>query len=69
MLVSDLEKNELTQLAGIVSLPLARRLAVATSDRTETVVRLFAQPVQKLAEHSDRRLDLTSLLGERLPTR
>ena len=31
MLVSDLEKDELTRLAGIVSLPLAQRLADATS--------------------------------------
>ena len=42
MLVSDLEKNELTQLAGIVSLPLAQRLADATSDRTKTIAWLFA---------------------------
>ena len=48
MLVSDLEKNELTQLAGIVSLPLAQRLADATSDRTKTIAWLFAPPTQEL---------------------
>jgi hypothetical protein len=31
MLVSDLHKSELTQLAGIVSLPLVRRLGAASS--------------------------------------
>ena len=48
MLVSDLEKDELTRLAGIVSLPLAQRLADATSDRTKTIAWLFAPTPQEL---------------------
>ena len=67
MLVSDLEKNELTQLAGIVSLPLVQRLADVASDRTKTIAWLFVPPVQGLAKDSDRRPDLASLLTERLP--
>ena len=55
MLVSDLEKNELTQLAGVVSLPLAQRLADATSERTKTTAWLFLPPVQAWA------VDATSL--------
>jgi hypothetical protein len=69
MLVSDLEKNELTQLAGIVSLPLVQRLADVTSDRTKPTAWLFAQPVQELAWDSDGRPDLASLLTQRLPQR
>jgi len=49
MLVSDLEKNELTQLAGVVSLPLVQRLADIPSDRTEPTALLLAPPVQQLA--------------------
>ena len=48
MLVSDLEKNELRQLAKIVSVPLAQRLADATSDRTKTIAWLFAPTPQEL---------------------
>jgi Putative zinc-finger len=48
MLVSDLEKDELTRLAGIVSLPLAQRLADAISDRTKTIAWLFAPTPQEL---------------------
>ena len=66
MLVSDLENNELTQLAGIVSLPLVQRLGDVTSDRTKPTAWIFAQPVQELASYSDRRPDLGSLLTERL---
>ena len=69
MLVSDLENNELTQLAGIVSLPLVRRLADVTSDRTKPTAWPFAHSVQELASYSDRRLDLRSLFTKRLPTR
>ena len=69
MLVSDLEKNELTQLAGVVSLPLAQRLAEATSDRTKTMAWLFVPAGQELASYSERRPDLTSLLAGRLQTR
>jgi hypothetical protein len=49
MLVGDLERTELTQLAGIVSLPLVERLADVTPDRTKPTAWLFAQPVQELA--------------------
>jgi hypothetical protein len=66
MLVGDLEHNELTQLAGIVSLPLVQRLGDVTSDRAKPTAWLFAQPVQELARDSDRRTDLASLLTERL---
>jgi hypothetical protein len=52
MLVSDLEKNDLTQLAGIVSLPLVQRLMDVRPDRTKTTARLSARPVQELARHS-----------------
>ena len=69
MLVSDLEHNELTHLAGIVSLPLVQRLADVTSDRTKPTAWLFVQPVQALALYSDRRPDLRSLFTEPLPTR
>ena len=67
MLVSDLEKNELTQLAGIVSLPLVQRLGNVSLDRTEPTAWLFAQPVQRLAWDSAWRLNSTSLFTERLP--
>jgi hypothetical protein len=69
MLVSDLEKNELTQLAGIVSLPLAQRLAYATSDRTKTIAWLFAPPVEELSLSPIGRLRVRSLLKERSPAR
>ena len=67
MLVSDLEKNELTQLAGIVSQPLVQRLGAVTSDRTKPTAWLVAPPIQELAWDSDHRPDLASLLTERLP--
>lgn len=44
MLVSDLDRRELTQLAGVVSLPLAQRLADVTPDLSEKMASLFAQP-------------------------
>jgi hypothetical protein len=69
MLVSDLERTELTQLAGIVSLPLVQRLVDVTPDRGKPRAWLFAHPVQELAWSSDRRRDLTSLFTERLPGR
>lgn len=56
MLVSDLEKNELRQLAGIVSLPLVEHLADAGSDRTKTTAWLFVPPVQVSAAYSVGRL-------------
>src|SRR4029453_17032983 len=46
MLVSDLDKNELMQLAGIVSLPLAQRLGDLTTDRTKPAAWFLAQAVQ-----------------------
>jgi hypothetical protein len=61
MLVSDLDRNELTQLAGIVSLPLAQRLADATSDRTKTIASLFVPPVQELGPDLIERLRVSSL--------
>jgi hypothetical protein len=69
ILVSDLDKNELTQLAGIVSLPLVERLADVAQDRTETVAWFLAGPAQKLERDFHRRADLTSLLTKRLPQR
>jgi hypothetical protein len=69
MLVGDLERTELTQLAGIVSLPLVERLADVTPDRPKPTAWLFAQPVQELAWSPDRRRDLTSLFTVRLPAR
>ena len=69
MLVSDLEENELTQLAGIVSLPLAQRLADATSDRTKTIAWLFAPPVHELSLSPIGRLRVRSLLKERSSAR
>ena len=65
MLVSDLEKNELTQLAKIVSVPLAQRLADATSDRTKTIAWFIAPPVQELSSSPIGRLRVSSLLKER----
>ena len=65
VLVSDLEKNELTQLAGIVSLPLAERLDSVASDRAKPTAWLFAQPVQELVSSSHRSHDLPPLLIER----
>jgi len=69
MLVSDLEDNQLTQLARIVSLPLAQRLADVTSDRAKTTVWLLMPPVQELASYSVGRLSTSSRLDERLPAR
>jgi hypothetical protein len=69
MLVSDLERTELTQLAEIVSLPLAEHLARVIPDRTRPTPSLFAQPVQDLAWSSDRGPDLSSLSAVRLPPR
>ncbi len=66
MLVGDLEKGELTQLAGIVSLPLVQRLADVASDRTEPAAGLLSSPVQQLARNADHPPDLVSLLTERL---
>lgn len=68
MLVSDLENNQLTQLARIVSLPLAQRLADVTSDRTRTTAWLLIPPVQELATYSVGRLSTSPLLDERSPT-
>lgn len=47
MLVSDLENNQLTQLARIVSLPLAQRLTDVTSDRTKTTAWLLIPPARR----------------------
>lgn len=69
MLVSDLEKNELTQLARIVSLPLAQRLADAASNRTKTTAWLFVPAVQEVASYSDRSLGVAMVFAEGLPTR
>lgn len=44
MLVSDLDRDELTQLAGVVALPLVQRLADVPSDLSEKMASLFAQP-------------------------
>ena len=68
MLVSDLEKPQLTQLARIVSLPLAQTLADVTSDRTKTTAWLLIPPVQEVARNPLGRLNTSSLLDERLPT-
>ena len=57
MLVSDLEDNQLTQLARVVSLPLAQRLADVTSDRTtKTTAWLLIPPVQESTTYSVGRL-------------
>jgi hypothetical protein len=56
MLVSDLEDNQLTQLARVVSLPLAQRLADVTADRTKTTAWLLIPPVQELTTYSVGRL-------------
>jgi hypothetical protein len=69
MLVSDLEKNELTQLAGIVSLPLVERLADAAQGRTKTVAWFLAEPARKPEWDFHRRADLTPLSTERSPSR
>jgi hypothetical protein len=67
MLVSDLETDELTQLAGIVSLPLVQRLGDVIPDRMKPTAGLFAQPVQELARDAGRP-DLRSLFTERMPS-
>lgn len=64
MLVSDLESKELTQLAGIVSLPLVQRLR-DVADRAKPTGWLFAQPARKVAGDPDRRRDLALLLAQR----
>lgn len=69
MLVSDLEKSELTQLAEIVSLPLVQRLAGVTPDRTETTAWVITQPVKELASYTDRRPALGSRFTGGLPIR
>jgi hypothetical protein len=66
VLVSDLDNKELTQLAGFVSLPLVQQLGDASTNRPTPTASIFAQPVQELASYSERRLDLRSLLTERL---
>ena len=68
MLVSDLEKDELRQLAGIVSVPLVQRLAGIVSVPTTTTAWLFVPPVQELASYSADRLVTASALEERWRT-
>ena len=46
MLVSDLHPRELTQLAGIVSLPLAQQLAGGRLDPSMMTAMLFTHPLQ-----------------------
>ena len=46
--LTAVQRDELTRLAGIVSLPVAQRLADATSDRTKTIAWLFAPTPQEL---------------------
>jgi hypothetical protein len=67
MLVSDLENKELTQLAGIVSLPLVQRLGDVTSDRAKRPAWLFAQPVQRMVKDSESVPDLASPFTVRSP--
>ena len=67
VLVSDLEKNELTQLARLVSLPLVQRLGDLTTDRGKPTASRFAQPVRRLAWDSERLPDLASSFTGRLP--
>jgi len=69
MLVSDLEKNQLTELARIVSVPLVQRLADVTSDRTKTTAWLWIPPAQGVGSYSVGRVITSSLLDLRLPTR
>jgi hypothetical protein len=69
MLVSDLENNQLTQLARIVSLPLAQRLANVTPAHTQTTAWLLLPPAQGVDSYSVGRLGTSSLLDSRLPTR
>jgi hypothetical protein len=69
MLVSDLERAELTQLARMVSVPLVERLADVAPNRTRRTAWLFGRPVQELARNSERRPDLTLLFGAGLRTR
>jgi hypothetical protein len=64
MLVSDLEKSQLTQLARIVSLPLAQSLADVNSNHTKATAWLLMPPVQELATYSVARLSTRSLLDE-----
>jgi len=56
VLVSDLEKKELTNLAGIVSLPLVQRLADVARDPTTTTSWLFVPPFQEWGSPSGGRL-------------
>jgi hypothetical protein len=61
MLVSDLDNSELTQLAGIVSLPLVQRLGDVSPNGTGPASRFFAQPVQKPASYTDPEPNVSSL--------
>jgi hypothetical protein len=67
MLVSDLDSNELTQLAGIVSRPILQRLRDVTSDGARPTAWLFAQPVQRIMRDSERLPGLASRFTEWLP--
>ena len=69
MLVSDLEENALTQLAGVVSVPLVRRLVDVKSDRMGTTAWLFVPPAQELTASPSGRLVVRSLPEERLALR
>jgi hypothetical protein len=46
MLVSDLDTRELTQLAGIVAVPLVQQLADGRSDRSSLTATLLVPPLQ-----------------------
>jgi hypothetical protein len=61
ILVSDLQKNELTQLARIVSLPLVERLADVASDRTKPTAWPFAHQVHRMAGDFERLPDLATV--------
>jgi hypothetical protein len=68
MLVGDLEKHELTQLAGIVSLPLVERLTGVLAHRT-TTARLLVERIGPIEWGWDPRpTDLTSSSAERSPS-
>ena len=69
MLVSDLEENALTHLAGVVSVPLVRRLVDVKSDRMGTTAWLFVPPAQELTSSPSGRLVASSLPEERLAVR
>jgi hypothetical protein len=68
MLVGDLEGHELTQLAGIVSLPLIERLTGVVAHRT-TTARLRVERIGQIGWALDpRHTDLTSSAAERSPS-